>query len=166
MNTHLKENNNSKKGKASPTDEQIGERLKAIRKIRNITQENLASQVGITFQQVQKYENGKNRISASRLYDFSLILQVPFSFFFETFGNMGAAPIAAAYGLSDNTQEPLAGYSEEEKEQFQSSSSIIPDDADKEELNELIGIYYSLKDPQSRKSLLKLVKEMANNMKK
>jgi len=63
-------------------DTYAGAKLKEIRAIKRITQGDLASMVGITFQQVQKYENGKNRMSASRLYQFSNFLQVNVSEFF------------------------------------------------------------------------------------
>ncbi|MCI5060423.1 MAG: helix-turn-helix domain-containing protein [Alphaproteobacteria bacterium] len=147
-----------KKGKAEGLDRQIGERLKAMRKVRNMTQEDLASQVGITFQQIQKYENGKNRVSASRLHALSRILGIPLGYFFENFGNMGSLPVAAAYGLSDNTQESLSGYSNEEVP--------LASDVDQEHLHELIAAYYCLDTTQSRHALVKVAKEMANKDKK
>jgi transcriptional regulator with XRE-family HTH domain len=66
-----------------PTDVNVGRRIRMRRLMMGITQEKLAGRVGLTFQQIQKYESGKNRVSASRLQQFANILQVPVSFFFE-----------------------------------------------------------------------------------
>jgi len=64
-------------------DKHVGSRVRMRRMMLGITQEKLGDELGLTFQQVQKYENGKNRISASRLQHMSQILQVPIPFFFE-----------------------------------------------------------------------------------
>lgn len=69
--------------KINPVDAYVSSRLKAIRIKIGITQKDLAKTIGVTFQQIQKYENGKNRISASRLYEFSKIMKVPISYFFD-----------------------------------------------------------------------------------
>jgi len=66
-----------------PTDKHVGSRVRMQRLMLGMSQENLADQLGITFQQVQKYEKGTNRVSASRLQQVSHILDVPVSFFFE-----------------------------------------------------------------------------------
>src|SRR3954453_12645608 len=66
-----------------PVDKHVGERLRMRRIMLKISQVELARQLGITFQQVQKYENGKNRISASSLHGIAQILRVPHGFFFE-----------------------------------------------------------------------------------
>ena len=66
-----------------PTDKHVGTRVRMRRLMLDLSQEKLADQLGITFQQVQKYEKGTNRISASRLQHVSEILDVPISFFFE-----------------------------------------------------------------------------------
>lgn len=57
--------------------------MRLLRRLKNISQAQLAKGVGVTFQQVQKYENGANRISASKLYQFAQILEAPVSWFFE-----------------------------------------------------------------------------------
>ena len=64
-------------------DFEIGKRLLALRQIRGLSQEELATQIGISFQQVQKYENGINRIAANRLLTFSRILDVSPLYFFK-----------------------------------------------------------------------------------
>src|ERR1700687_5717384 len=65
-----------------PTDKHVGSRVRMRRMILGMSQENLGDALGLTFQQVQKYEKGTNRIGASRLQQISHILQVPVSFFF------------------------------------------------------------------------------------
>ncbi len=66
-----------------PVDLHVGKRLRLIRQVRGITQQKLADRVGVTFQQIQKYEKGTNRIGASRLFEFSRALDVGVSFFFD-----------------------------------------------------------------------------------
>lgn len=139
------------KGKANPIDEHVGKRLRQRRDLSGMSQENLAEQVGITFQQIQKYENGQNRISASRLYEFSQILQVPISFFFDNFDAVSNQNESMAIGLSDSAaQEGLSGYA---------------NPMETKEARELIRHYFSLQDPQLRKNLLKFVKTMAETLK-
>jgi transcriptional regulator with XRE-family HTH domain len=67
----------------NPTDKYVGSRVRMRRLMLHMSQERLADQLGLTFQQVQKYEKGTNRISASRLQEISNILEVPVPFFFE-----------------------------------------------------------------------------------
>ena len=66
-----------------PVDIHVGQQLKRMRILRNLTQTDVAQGLKISFQQVQKYELGRNRISASRLFELSHILNVPPAFFFE-----------------------------------------------------------------------------------
>lgn len=67
---------------AHPVDVNVGKRIRHRRWLVGMTQQQLAEQVGIKFQQIQKYETGANRVSASRLWDISEALDVPVSFFF------------------------------------------------------------------------------------
>lgn len=88
-----------------PTDVYVGERVKLRRKMMEVSQEKLAEALGVTFQQVQKYEKGTNRISAGRLHDISKFLKVPITFFFEHIqdnGDIGTAERA----LLDATHIP------------------------------------------------------------
>lgn len=73
------------KGKADPVDVHVGNRLRVRRTLLGVSQEKLAKDIGLTFQQIQKYERGMNRISAGRLYQFSKILNVPLDYFFNQF---------------------------------------------------------------------------------
>lgn len=69
-----------------PVDVHVGKRIRHRRWLVGMTQQQLAEQVGIKFQQIQKYETGANRVSASRLWDIAEALDVPVSFFFEGIG--------------------------------------------------------------------------------
>jgi transcriptional regulator with XRE-family HTH domain len=73
---------------AHPVDIHVGERLKVRRVSLGMSQEHLGEAVGVTFQQIQKYERGLNRIGSSRLYEFSQLLSVPVSYFFDKVGNV------------------------------------------------------------------------------
>lgn len=108
-----------------PVDVHVGKRVRHRRWMVGMTQQQLAEKVGIKFQQIQKYETGMNRISASRLWDIAAALDAPISFFFE-------------------------GLSAEEAEGQQKAS--IPGDilADKEAL-ELVRSYYNIPETQRRR---------------
>src|SRR6516164_8396681 len=82
----------------NPTDKHVGSRVRLRRKMLAMSQEKLGAALGLTFQQVQKYERGANRIGASRLQQMSDILQVPVEFFFE-----GAPNASEPHGSSGST---------------------------------------------------------------
>jgi transcriptional regulator with XRE-family HTH domain len=71
------------KQKPHPVDVHVGEKIRQMRKMRDKTQQQLAGEVGIRFQQIQKYETAKNRVSASRLWDIAIALDVHVKSFFE-----------------------------------------------------------------------------------
>lgn len=75
---------------ANPIDVHVGLQVRLRRKALKISQESLADALGLTFQQVQKYERGANRISASKLYEIARVLQVPIAWFFEGLGDPAA----------------------------------------------------------------------------
>jgi transcriptional regulator with XRE-family HTH domain len=81
--------------KKSPnsTDKHVGSRVRMRRMMLEMTQTQLGNDIGLTFQQVQKYEKGTNRIGAGRLHEISRILQVPISFFFEGSPHEPGAPV-------------------------------------------------------------------------
>ena len=83
----------------NPTDKHVGSRVRMRRMMLGMSQEKLGDSLGLTFQQVQKYEKGTNRIGASRLQQISQILQVPVSFFFE------GAPSAQILGRHEGMGE-------------------------------------------------------------
>jgi transcriptional regulator with XRE-family HTH domain len=85
-----------------PVDSHVGQRIRQRRWMSGMTQQQLAEKVGIKFQQIQKYETGMNRVSASRLFDVAQALDVPISFFFEGLGGTSsAAPVTVDGGLGD-----------------------------------------------------------------
>jgi transcriptional regulator with XRE-family HTH domain len=83
----------------NPTDKHVGARVRMRRMMLGMSQEKLGDSLGLTFQQVQKYEKGANRIGASRLQQIAQILQVPVSFFFE------GAPHAVTHNQPDGFAE-------------------------------------------------------------
>ncbi|MCO4847105.1 MAG: helix-turn-helix transcriptional regulator [Yoonia sp.] len=107
-----------------PVDVHVGKRIRQRRWMNGTTQQQLAEAVGIKFQQIQKYETGMNRVSASRLWDIANVLTVPVSFFFE--------------GLDDSAA--------------QASTGDVPSDVltDKEAL-ELLRSYYAIPENQRRR---------------
>jgi transcriptional regulator with XRE-family HTH domain len=140
-------------GPPNPVDVHVGEQVTARRRLLGVTQEQLAEATGITFQQIQKYEKGRNRISASRLFQFARVLDAPVSFFFEGF----AAPdkkIGIQPGFADNDQEPFTV--EDAEESFE-------DVMKQKETLTLVRTYYTIDDPDVRKDFLKLLKQMAKN---
>lgn len=78
------------------TDKHVGTRVRMRRMMLRMSQEKLGDELGLTFQQVQKYEKGTNRIGASRLHNISHILQVPVAFFFEEMPNVSGQPKATS----------------------------------------------------------------------
>jgi transcriptional regulator with XRE-family HTH domain len=111
---------------AHPVDVHVGKKIRQRRWLVGMTQQQLAELVGIKFQQIQKYETGANRVSASRLWDIADALQVSVSFFFE--------------GLGD------------EEEAVQVNGSTVPDNLlnDKEALD-LVRSYYAIPENQRRR---------------
>src|SRR5215212_6697792 len=86
------------KKKPNPIDIHVGSRVRLRRMMLGMSQERLGENLGITFQQIQKYEKGTNRIGASRLQHIARVLSMPVSYFFEGAPGMAAAP---AEGLED-----------------------------------------------------------------
>lgn len=107
-----------------------------------MSQEKLGEAIGLTFQQVQKYERGANRIGASRLYDLSRVLDVPVSFFFDD------APVGEMPPVPEGVEEEQA--------------PVELDPMAKRETLELVRAYYRVTDPSVRKRLFELTKSLAN----
>lgn len=139
------------KGTPDPVDKHVGQRLRVRRSLLGMSQEKLADAIGLTFQQIQKYERGTNRISAGRLFQFSKVLDVPISFFYEHANSeytQGNAP--SHLGLSDNVQE---GFGNSDDDLLQRKETL-----------DLIRVYYSIADPAARKDIYKFVKSMAKKL--
>src|SRR6266487_6017918 len=88
-----------KSDKPNPIDVQVGSRVRLRRNMLGLSQEKLGTAIGLTFQQVQKYERGDNRIGASRLHELSRVMDVPVSFFFDDVDPVRAPAIPG--GFSD-----------------------------------------------------------------
>lgn len=126
---------------ANPVDTHVGSRLRIRRRILKISQEKLGEMLGVTFQQVQKYERGTNRVSASRLWKLSQLLDVPVGFFFE--GLSGAADFD---GVAEDEQP-----------------KIIYDFINSPEGHELAQTVSRIKDPSVRRQILDLAKALADH---
>ena len=124
-------------------DTHVGARIKLRRSLLGLSQEKLGERLGLTFQQIQKYERGVNRVSASRLHDLGRVLDVPVSFFFDGMGG-GSSP-AGASGFA------------EAQDAFGLSSDVLS----RKETLDLIGAYWRITDPDQRRRVLDLVKSMA-----
>ncbi|HWI29704.1 MAG TPA: helix-turn-helix domain-containing protein [Stellaceae bacterium] len=134
-----------KSDKPNPIDVHVGSRVRLRRTLLGMSQEKLGEAIGLTFQQVQKYERGANRIGASRLYDLSRVLDVPVSFFFDDIGpekadgrDPGAVPVDGAAPPGE------------------------PDPMMRRETLELVRAYYRIPDAQIRRRLFDLTKAIAN----
>jgi transcriptional regulator with XRE-family HTH domain len=97
------------KNVANEIDAHVGSRLRLRRLLLGISQEKLGGALGLTFQQIQKYERGANRVGASRLYDLSIALDVPVSYFFADMPEETAAvmPVRVAGKLSPSHESTL-----------------------------------------------------------
>lgn len=140
--------------KPNPIDVHVGRRLRLRRTLLGMSQERLGELLGLTFQQVQKYERGVNRIGSSRLFELGQILDVPVSFFFDDL------PEAAGGALPGTFGGYLAPGLAEERATFEHDDDTLP--LDKRETLELVRAYYRIGDPAVRKRLFELAKALAN----
>jgi transcriptional regulator with XRE-family HTH domain len=122
------------KKQANPIDAQVGNRVRIRRMLIGMSQEKLGDLLGLTFQQVQKYEKGVNRIGAGRLYEVARILGVPIDFFYEGVG--------ATAGNATESGPPVM--------EFVSSGEGL----------QLSLAFMKIKDPKVRKRVLDLVKSL------
>ena len=131
------------KSKPEPVDVHVGSRVRLRRTLLGMSQDKLGKALRLTFQQIQKYERGANRIGSSRLYQLSQILDVPVSFFFD---DMPAEVTGKATGMA-----------EEGKQSFEVGQ------LSRRETLELVRAYYKIKDPSVRKKLFEMVKALGNS---
>ena len=135
-----------------PVDVHVGQRVRQRRTLLGLSQEKLGEAVGLTFQQIQKYERGANRIGASRLYEFSQILDIPVAYFFEDMSAETAqskdSHAKKGKGMSDQAQATFEG--------------VDADPLVKRETLELVRAYYRITDPKVRKRMFELVKAVAS----
>lgn len=140
-------------GEPNPIDKHVGNRIKLRRSILGISQEQLAKLMGITFQQVQKYENGVNRVGASRLYDIGKVLGVSVDFFFEDIDKNAAEQSPRMLSLI----APTDMYLEEDVKQ------VDIDPMKRQETLELVRAYYAIKNRDVAKQMLDLMINLADN---
>src|SRR6185312_1121662 len=125
------------KKQANPIDVQVGNRVRIRRMLIGMSQERLGELLGVTFQQVQKYEKGINRIGAGRLFDVSRILGVPIEYFYE------GAQLSGQAGFAEEGTPPVM--------EFVSSGEGL----------QLSLAFMKIKDAKVRKRVLDLVKSLA-----
>lgn len=127
----------------NPVDIHVGNRVRLQRMLVGISQEKLGERLGLTFQQVQKYEKGINRIGASRLFELSRVLGVPIQFFYDD-APLGSHAAAATPGFAERAPDSHVF-------EFLSSREGL----------ELNRAFSRITDPKVRKSVLDLVRSLA-----
>lgn len=130
------------KKQASPIDVQVGTRVRLRRMLIGMSQEKLGELLGLTFQQVQKYEKGVNRIGAGRLFQVAHILGVPIDYFYE--GVNGSSEGAPGFAEPGGSSPPVM--------EFLSSGEGL----------QLSLAFMKIKDPKVRKRVLDLVKSLSD----
>ncbi len=128
----------------NPVDVHVGARVRMRRTLLGMTQMDLADALGMSFQQVQKYESGANRISASRLFALSRVLDVPIEY---VFGDM-PAPVVASSPAN------------KKRGRAKKLPSYEPDPMARRETMELVRAYYKIRDPEIRKHLFAMTKTL------
>ena len=128
--------------KPNPVDQHVGSRVRLRRMLLGMSQERLGDSMGLTFQQVQKYEKGVNRIGASRLFQISKILDVPVQFFFDE------APYSDGHAANPGPAEP-------------DSETFILGFLNSREGLELNRAFVKIADPKVRKSVVDLVRALS-----
>ncbi len=132
-------------GSPNPIDVHVGQRVRLRRTLLGMTQEKLGAALGLTFQQVQKYERGANRVGSSRLFDLSRVLEVPIAYFFDEMSSAVAARSPSRlYGVAEARPLPFE-----------------PDPMAKRETLELVRAYYRIGDRKLRKRVFQLTKSLA-----
>ena len=129
-----------------PVDIQLGGKVRSRRLLMGLSQEGLAKLIGLTFQQVQKYERGTNRISVSRLVDICSALKVPMNYFINEGISLAGAQPKLAKGFSDTKQESL---------------SVEEEPLTKRDVLELVRAYSKIKSPKMKKQILEMAKVMS-----
>lgn len=137
--------------KPNPVDVHVGSRIRLRRTILHITQQQLAEMLGLTFQQVQKYEKGMNRVGASRLWDISRVLNVPMNFFFEDMESDTAG------------KSPMMLHPKFNKEELEESHPFDDDPMKRQETLELVRSYYKIPNRKVARNIFDLMKLLAKS---
>jgi len=132
------------KGGPNAIDIHVGARVRLRRTLLGLSQEKLGEALGLTFQQVQKYERGINRVGASRLFALARVLDVPITFFYEE--------LPAA--LSGGAPRRLPGFAETAAANYDAGPMS------NRETMALINAYYGISDPRKRRKVLDLIRTM------
>ena len=147
---------------SNPVDVHVGNRIRLRRTLLGMSQERLGNALGLTFQQVQKYERGRNRVGASRLYDLACVLDVPVAFFFvglpDPVGSMDARPVGP-----EGVSEPGVQLTEAMAAADTPPSATATGDLSlfsRRETIELVRAYYGIEDSSTRRRVLDLVRSM------
>lgn len=140
-------------GSPNPVDVHVGKRIRLRRTILKYSQQQLAMRLGLTFQQVQKYEKGFNRVGASRLWDISRVLRVPMDFFFEDMDSSTA----------EQSPMMLGDLSDEEKAALKQSELKNNDPMESEEALELVRAFYKIKNRKLATSLFNLTEQLSRS---
>jgi transcriptional regulator with XRE-family HTH domain len=123
-----------------PIDVHVGRQLRQRRNLLGMSQEKLAESLGVTFQQVQKYESGTNRVGASRLFQIGRALDVPVSYFFDGYTPTNSLPMAA-----------------------EETPPLEDDLMTRKETLDLVRAYYTIPNPKVRRKMLDMIRSMAEN---
>lgn len=141
----------------NPVDVYVGKRLRQRRTLLGMSQTVLGDAVGLTFQQIQKYERGANRMGASRLFDIANVLDVPISYFFEDMSRE----------VANQRPSRLMGLPSEMVERAVETRTDLPGDPmNRRETTDLVRVYYKIEDPAVRKRFYSLIKATAAALKK
>lgn len=130
--------------KPHPVDVHVGKRLRFCRRTKGMNQRTLGEAIGVTFQQIQKYEHGANRMGSSCLYEFSKLLSVPISYFFE--------------GYNDNVKLKGRGMAESSSSSFEHEE--VEEAPSDKEIADLVKFYTKAKK-DNRATILEMAKLMA-----
>lgn len=133
-------------GEPNPVDVHVGARIRKRRVALNLSQERFAKLIGITFQQVQKYERAVNRVGASRLWDIAKVLEVPVGYFYEDMGR-DAVSNSPMMIISDNISA--------------NGNIIARDPMDNAETVSLVNAYYKIRNRKIARKVFKMMQEMA-----
>ena len=144
-----------KESRASPVDGHVGLRIRLRRTLMGMSQERLGEALGLTFQQVQKYERGVNRVGASRLFDLSRVLDVPISFFFDDMPGPTSNGAAASTGIGSRR---IFGFADAQQSL---GGGLAEELLNRRETLELVRAYYKITDPAVRKRVFDLIKSMS-----
>ncbi len=134
-------------GEANPIDVHVGNRIRLRRQLLGLSQEKLAEMLGLTFQQVQKYERGMNRVGASRLWDIGKVLSIPVNFFYEDMNEETAKSSPA--GINGMVDNELI------------SESVDP--MNSQETIELVKAYYKIPNRKAAKHMFELIIAMSKS---